>query len=59
MVKEAELLIPIKCPNWQVEDKASGNPSPAPGLHMVELFGLTGKGAKGKFLAPLNNQCSV
>ena len=53
-----ERLIPIKCPNWQAEDKASGNPSPAPGLHVVEPFGLTGEGAKCEFLAPLNNQCS-
>ena len=26
---------------------------------MVELFILTGEGAKGEFLAPLNNQCSL
>ena len=58
MVEEVERLIPIKCPNWQAEDKASGNPSPAPGLHVAELFGLTGEGAKGEFLAPLSNQCS-
>ena len=55
MVEEVERLIPIKCPNWQVEDKGSGNPSPAPGLHVAEPFGLTGEGAKGEFLAPLNN----
>ena len=48
----------IECPNWQAEDKASGNPSPASGLHVAEPFGLTGEGAKGEFLAPLNNQCS-
>ena len=53
MVEEVERLIPIKCPNWQAEDKASGNPNPAPGLHVAEPFGLTGEGAKGEFLVPL------
>ena len=46
MVEEVERLIPIKCPYWQGEDKASGNPSPAPGLHMAEPFGLTGEERK-------------
>ena len=39
MVEKDEHPIPTKCPNRQVENKASGNPSPAPGLHVAELFG--------------------
>ena len=58
MVEEDEHLIPTKSPNgmWKIELLAI----------QVQLLAFTwqncleliGEGAKGKYLAPLNNQCS-
>ena len=39
MVEEDEHPIPIKSPNWYAQNIASDSPSPAPGLHVAELFG--------------------
>ena len=39
MVEEDEHPIPIKSPYWHAQNIASNSPSPAPGLHVAELFG--------------------
>ena len=39
MVEEDEHPIPIKSPHWHVQNTASNNPSPAPGLLVAERFG--------------------
>ena len=39
MVEEDAHPITIKSPPWHVQNIASNNPSPAPGLHVAELFG--------------------
>ena len=41
MVEEDEHPIPIKTPNWHAQNIASDSPSPAPGLHVAELFGTS------------------
>ena len=39
MVEEDEHPIPIKSPHWHAQNVASSNSSPAPCLHVAELFG--------------------
>ena len=39
MVEEDDHPIPIKSLNWHAQNIASESQSPAPGLHVIDLFG--------------------
>ena len=58
MVEEDERPIPTKCPNgkWKIQPLAVQVQLLA--FTWQSYLELTGEGAKGKYLAPLNNQCS-
>ena len=55
-VRKLSVLVLKNALIWCAQYIASDSQSPAPGPHMVEVFGTNKKRGEGENLAPLNNQ---